>query len=1582
MHMRNKWLQSARARFAATAAVVFALVALGGVTATPAYAGPAAIRAQDAVTGQLWYPGDSFVLTNVDSGSQELITTDPVSGYYTHYIADGNYTLTSGDTAHVPSDVFSIVDGTTYYTIAIDTHKVRGTIPAAAGSGLTAASVEYFNGTVWNPVGTNVDPTSVTAADGSFMFRAPQGPADYRLRLQPDASTGYVETVVPFSISGSSAAVTDLGALSLNVARSISGTVYSADGLTPVSGATVHASVGGTDVASDQTDGSGDYLIQLPSTDAAYTVTATGTGYFAQEWDASVAGSETVSVNATDGYARTGVNFALDVEVVPIGGTVLNWNLFGNPLYAQLYSGGTATPTLIEEVEVTRPGGEYVFSSVPTSGTYFIKFRPSNNDAFLDTLLGDGGHSEWSKDAAADSAFSVAHSFTVSVADVPGYAENDVTIEQGVLFLGYLSGGSNLPVDGCVDVIDLDDPTYVLCALPDGNNQWAARVPVGHTYKFHAVENRGEYTEQWWQNEDNETDATEVEAQYAGYYEVINFSLSISPASLYGFVSDVTATDPITVFLYVYANGEFTEVASHATTAGSDEVYFDENYFNGYEGLATGNYRVRFQDSNGMWLAPTSYETGRLPERDGTAVTGADCFVEVPGVTQGRPFYVDATFDAANQDPTQCGPEPLDHRDVSGLVLSTPSWGSVPVANHAVYISNDDDYAYDTTNADGTFTVDYVPTGTFDIDVFPTTHVLGSHEYSYSGSGFVFDQGNVVLDDTLEAVRLGNVYGTIANWDPSMDGAVATVYHLVDDPAGDYWAPGDVSVPVSSTGYFEVPGIDVDGEYAVRLTFPADYAPVFLNGGYPNPTDPFTGLGEQDFELVNPTANPGAMVTLSGTAFFGSAPVENGLVEAHPADGGCGCDVFYGLVDHDGNYTIDVPANTDYEVGVTAEYAGWGPQILDQTYDGHNYAIDDPGPFVFDTVAVGAVDKTGINFSLVASDDVYLDMSTYTSDDYDYMVGIDIHIYKAVGDGWNETAVVTSDVDAWAYLEDQDGGDYRFRFSYGGDWLAVNEVYGENSYPYEDDLDISEVFGTPQCAVDVNDVKPGTYVYSEFYLIEDPTVGDCGPETLINRSVIGSTVQTGNAGGGVIAGQTVTLTNTSTNVVYTETSGAGGAFEFESVPSGDYLFEAPTMLTTSGDAYVGYGFSVTVDDDEDLGPIELTRYGNAEVQITNYDATMAGTTAQVYQLVGTVWEPRGYATAVDSSGFAVAPGVAADGTYTVYLDYPAGFVDGYLAGYDEGVVLTATGYAEFDIYGLDTLAYTTISGKVRLGATWVTGAAIVAQSLGGDDFTATSDNNGSYTVAVPAGEDFTVTAVKTGLVRGIITTLAVGFAPETGVDLAMSYATFLTRVWTGIVTLPTATVHLYRQVSGGWQEVATGTGGTTNLSTNLSGSYRIRISDGANWLSISDYMWDNANDPADNSGGRQYPAPYACFFDFAPASAGAAYEISLRPDGSSAVECGAEPAVVAPPVTPGTTASGTKKPVATVPADEAVAPTSTPTPTPKPSESATAEPDDETAVDKPAAASAPDLTWLFWVSGVLVLLVLAGGAVFLVRRRP
>lgn len=1572
--MRTQPFRSARARLLAVAATVASLVALGGVTAAPAAADVSAyVVVIDDSTGGFY--GNQSITYGSVGGTMYTTMTDVSGGFNIPFGSDGNYVIGGLPATYAPVTPVYLDGSMTYAEIRIDNYIVEGSVPVDAANGATAVEVQYFNGATWVVASSS----SVTTSTGDFGFRLPGGTGDYRLRLLPDPSTPYLETTTAsFTIDGS-VAVYVLGAVSLNLEPVVSGTVTDADTTLPIDGATVTLSANGSDVASDTTDASGAYSIYPGVGDEDYEVRVEASLYESQT------GASAIPVNATDGYVHTGIDFALSAEQVTLTGTLLNAASFGEATTVELYEGNTGLPVLLDTTQTSRDGGtygEYSFSGVSATGNYFLKFIPNGNDAFLPTLLGAGGVAEWADLPSTESDFSLNSSFTVDPA-VPSSLVHDVTITQGSLVRGYLTS-FGAPIDGCVLFDDINDPTISYCAAPASNGYWQIRLPAGGEYTMHATDGWGEYIDQWWAGADNSADATPIGPLTAGYFGDFNFDLEPSPASVYAFADDVSG-DPITVHLYFLDGGGEWRDAGVGTTdpgASSNVVQFMDNYYTGNsDGLAGGDYRLRFQDSNGTWLAATDYTTGLLPDVSSGTQSGPACYIDLPGVAQGKPNFVDANFDAANQTEV-CGPQPLNFGDVSGTVITSPTYGSVPVEGHYVDVYDDYRNYFGSTAADGSFTVDNVGNGDFTLEVYPGFHVWGQHEYSYTQS-ITLTGGNVDLG-TLVATRYGNVSGTILNWDDAtMAGATASVSYLVTDPDGDYWAPGKVQVDINSAGEFEVPGIDADNEYGLLITFPDTYSPVFIGGGYLEPDSPFTGTAEQDYSLGPVTVSLEELVTISGTVFFGTEPAAGSVVMAHPV-GSCSCATFGAPVDLDGNYSIEVIPGLDYTV------VALNPFTLMQVYQGYNYPFGYTGAIDSTPVPSGTAGATDINFTLVAADEVTFDLYTWSwdepTDNYDDLSDVEVHLYQKAGDGWVE--VDTDDSDPYADVIGDGDGDYRLRFELNGEWLAVHDVEVWSDYPYESTDYSYEDFDPAQCYLDFTDVRHGTYLEIDPSLVVDTSTTSCGPETELSYEVRGLVVQTANAGGGVIEGQTVTLTNQSTGTGYTATTDSSGEYVFENVVVGDYFVDFPSTQTTSGYFYQPLDTTLTVGGDEDLGDTELVRYGTAEVQILNFDATtMTGTTGQVYVDLSGSWVATGIEATVDSSGLLVVPGVVNDGMHTVYLDYPAGYVDGFIANFD-GSVVTSYGYAEYDITSQETYAFTTISGLVSLGATAVSGADVSAESTWSDFYSTTSAVDGTYTLQVPAGYDFTVEATKSGLVRGIIPVVSVGNAPSTAVNLVMHYATFLFDIYektgpTSMVPTSTVTVHLYRQLTGGWQEVASGAASTVQLWTNLSGNYRLRFSEGSDWLAVSDYEWQDDHDSSD-AGAHTAPAAAVCVVDFTPADAGAEYLGGMAVDPASSVECGAEPAVVAPPVTPGSTGTGkTRTTSTTTSTTEEVAPTATPTPTP--SATASDEPDEQPSATPTAApvatSSGIDLGWLFWLAGVILLLVLAGGVFWIVRRR-
>ena len=1080
--MRNRILNSARARFMATAATVFALVALGGVTATPASA-DVNVRVNVTVEGAQY--ANQTLQFQPPGWPAYTVTTDVSGGFGWGGPGwpDGDYRIfpPGNSPIYVTPALLSLSGADSQVYVDFQRYKVEGSIPADAGSGATTVQVEENNSGTWNAVGSG----TVTSASGGFQFTLPDGPNQYRLRFSPAASTPYLETYSSaFTIDGS-VGVYDLGALSLIQSRTISGTVLAAPGSTPLAGATVYASLAGGDVASATTNGSGVYRIVLPVTDAAYTVRAEAFGFTSQTWNVATAGADTVAVNATAGYARTGVDFTLVGLPVTISGSLIYYHLLSEVPQVSLYSGG-ATPTLVvAQATIVAEGlyGRYSFPAVP-GGDYFVKIVPGENDDFLPTLLGDANYTEWSLNPTLDAAFSAGHSFSVS-ATVPSSATgHDVNLTSvgAAVLTGFLqSPGNDDPIQGCVQLTDVADPSQTLCAATAADATWEAKVPFGHSYTIHAIPSSNRYLSQWWYQTQDPASATVVSPTARGYFASYTFYIELAPATINVDAADVSATDPITVHVFYRTQGDpdWSPLTTSVTDPANAVTALS------FTDLTNGEYRLRFQDSNGLWLAATTYESGVEP--DGTTTAGPACFVDVFAVADGSPNFVNATFNSAAQTAT-CAEQQYLNGTLDGTVVTSPTFASAPVVGHEISVEDEDGTTrYRTTQADGSFYFDYVPNATYTVRVNPTVHVAGAHEYTYLATGLALGNGDDDLGQ-LVATRYGNVTGTITNWAAAGTTGTVTVYRL--DACG-CWAPGPLSVEIAADGSFEVPGVDLDGEYGVRVDFDSGYAPVFLGGGYPAPAQPFTGTAEQDYVLGNVAVDLIEYVTISGRLTFEGKPVYNGFVIAIP-DGDDGTNAFFGGTDSDGYYEVEVVPNVDYEVFAIAQNS----DVKIQGYGGYNYPYYYDGDVDSDLVRVGGSGVTGIDFAMVPIDEVTFDLEisrwTAATSLYTEFTDVDVHLFKKVAGVWQQIETFTSDEDAYAYTEVLGGGDYRLTFSNNGVALAVHDVYSELYYPYADSIDNDLAFTPAKCYLDLGDLDEGNYYYAEVSLVAAPVGSECG----------------------------------------------------------------------------------------------------------------------------------------------------------------------------------------------------------------------------------------------------------------------------------------------------------------------------------------------------------------------------------------------------------------------------------------------------------------------------------------------------------
>jgi hypothetical protein len=1686
----SRVLSSARVRFLATVATVFALVAMGGVTSAPAFAANVGVTVTVTNVAQGGViPNTAMTLQTSDGLTSYSVATNSSGTFYTGSIPEGDYRLLPPD-PYSRTGVFTFVAGQTVATVPVSKTAVYGSIPASAGSGHTSVMLEMLYLGNWSAVASFM----VNNADGTFgyMIQTPHG--QYRLYFEPDASVAYFGGYSSaFTVDGSVESV-NIGATSLPSAGTISGTVLSTSS-TPVTNATVHAKVNSVE-STVATNGDGEYMFKFAASPMQAVVWATSptfkTEYF---MDTSVEASA-IPVQLTSGFLNpTGIDFSLTPEpadlsgnlasspsgvdallykandvtglypstpyltddstfeftdladgtyrlafrnastletlvtypgwangapggecylelsinsadgnvtfpelsygspanddycaapayVDPgdaaVSGTVTNYTDLSGTVWAKLY---TSSGALVDSSSVDLATGAFTLSGVPASGDYYITFLPTS-DPYLPALLGDGNYTELAKDQATEDDFAASHSFAVDVDDSSTLIGHDVALTRGALVYGSVVSGADAVVGG-VNLTDVNTgETYY---APITGSSFSLLLPLGGTYTIFASSTDGDFAAEYWENATVSDDATLIGPLTSGDWGPYDFDLDPSPAALFGYVRDLSSSDPITAHLYFKdGGGVWREVGEQDSEFL--EVYFTENYTTGDpDGLVPGEYRMRFENANGDWLAATEYATGLVPAPWNSTVTGPACFVDVT-VAPGLPTAIDATFDFVNQAET-CAAEPLVDGDVTGRFI----WdGTVLMANQEVSLNsvNSTDWFNMTTGADGVFTFEDVPNGTYDLGFFPQDdHIDGNHEYSYY-ERVTFIGGDIDLDD-LEPIRYGNVTGTISDWDnDTMAGATATVYAPCG--CGDSWDIVEpyMSVEIDEFGHFEAPGVGLAGDYSVLIEPAEDsnaFVPKFVLGGLAAPDDPFTSAAEQDYDYGSFALDPDEFVVISGTVFFGEYPVSDGQVFALPADGSLfGFDTY---AQEDGSYELLVAPNVDYFV-VSENYS-----LYSQVYNGINLDPDydpaDPG----DVVAVGVDPVTGINFSMTAPEDVWFsfDAGTYAgSPGSSYaLYDVQVHLYKYVIDGWEEVDVQSTN--AYAELHSSGDGEYRLRLSKNGEWLSIDKVRWDNALPpYEvsdgyDDYDNGGTTETDSCYLDFESTAHGSDINGSI-LVDDPTLLSCGPETLAEHYTVNGTVTSTSAFAyAPIEGQTVTLTNDATSNVITTTTDVDGLFSLDSASPGTYTLAFPT--TDLGDhTYVERSVEVVVvNGDVQLDPLELVRYGNADVQVLNWDnAAMAGTTAQLYTVSGSSWQPTGLPSTVDATGNVAVRGISADGEYSVYFDYPTGLLDAFLTNIDVEAQ-TFTGTAEQDATA-DTYALTTITGNVHTGVLAVNGADIEADGWSGPSEFTTTDAGGNYEVVVPAGRTYQVVASKVGLVSDMLTTVEVDYIPETGADLELHYAIFTSRVFEddglgNTTALTGSTAHLYKQVTGGWQEVAfDGTFGPS-LWTNLSGNYRLRFSNGADWLSIDSYEWANGAAPAPGFA-LVDPNPAACYIDFSPAVAGAEYQIDLITPETPAVTCAAEPAVVAPPVTPGSTGSSKPKPAATTTdttVDDETEEESTATPTPEPS--GEGDGGDEVVDDKSAPTSAPDFTWLFWGSGLLALLLLAGGAVFFVRRR-
>lgn len=856
----------------------------------------------------------------------------------------------------------------------------------------------------------------------------------------------------------------------------------------------------------------------------------------------------------------------------------------------------------------------------------------------------------------------------------------------------------------------------------------------------------------------------------------------------------------------------------------------------------------------------------------------------------------------------------------------------------------------------------------------------------------------------------GTLSGSVYNHHSSMGDLTAELATIAD--------PHSVidAVPVRADGSYVLQGVTADADYfvTIRTEDDVEWFDTFLGDVIAASLDDLSGVTA--ISLTAGSSVSGTHVTLvpatvfTGTVTSGGTPLANQCVIAiDEADSTTWCD----STDPDGVFHIKAPVGRSY----TLEASGWG-------YESRAYADpSDPD----ETMVWSSTPRTtfsGLDFDLTPwSPSIY---GTVFSDVgfSDPVDDVTVHLYARIGSGWGEVAShspAASFSDGYYEFHADDvfpddgvlpAGDYRLRFEAAdGSWLPVSQY---------SDLGVTYTLSTDSCFVDVTSLVAGPPREISVALNSASAVS-CGDEpAAADGDVTGILVESDARGNAPIEGQPVELRDDDGDTVATATTNALGEYTFADVPSGRYTIAVPTRAHVAGEhSYVEESFDdILVAGGAAVPALELVRYGNITGTINGWVPTSAPTrvVALRYDSSDGEWhESSGIEVEIAADGTFEAPGIDIDEYYTLYFDGPddSPYLDAFYRGTpSDALGSDFQGSAEQDYalgaFDLETAEYITGTVTTATG-TPIAGATVTALSLVFYDvYTAVSAADGTYSIKVQGDSSvipfnvYEVSAEAAGyidqwylndnggcgcnIVPVIVGTMSpmpwsdIDFALfPTGTIIFDTYDGYFDDAATTYEEYEGVTTHVYKKVTGGWQEVTSVTSdvyGHAVAGASGAGDYRVRFSEGSRWLKVDEFARD----------GGSFAAPDGdrCFVDLAGLQMSDHVELEFELDEQTAAGvCAGEPAII-PATTP---TKGSKPFIARVLAGTTVAPTpsaspsaspsAAPSPEPEPSASATAEPE----IDQEETAAQPDLGWVWVLIAIVLALLLAGGAVVILRRR-
>ena len=273
-------------------------------------------------------------------------------------------------------------------------------------------------------------------------------------------------------------------------------------------------------------------------------------------------------------------------------------------------------------------------------------------------------------------------------------------------------------------------------------------------------------------------------------------------------------------------------------------------------------------------------------------------------------------------------------------------------------------------------------------------------------------------------------------------------------------------------------------------------------------------------------------------------------------------------------------------------------------------------------------------------------------------------------------------------------------------------------------------------------VPPGNYSLTVHYLgrkyVEAATLVAPGATVNVSAGLTPSLV-TGNVtgpNGAGYTGATVTLTGPP-GIVFSTTSGGGGAFGFRSVAPGNYTAVASVPGTALRS--VGTPVSITSTGQTPTVPLKLVAMSPVSVTVTAASAPVAGIAVRFTPVIS-------FASG-GTSGMDAVTGVNANGTVAITgadgraaAALPVGTYAVYALGYVGGTLWAGLGQVTSAANGLTAATAVSLSPALALTGTITpvgTAAqgtsALVALAPSGGELVARTTASGTYSVELPAG---------------------------------------------------------------------------------------------------------------------------------------------------------------------------------------------------------------------------------------------------------